>query len=770
MTNTHGDLGQPVDFSVRQKSSVPGRQRWVVEALRGHSGFAHRVESHFQKEAGIRSARTNPITGSLLIEFDPASPCTREWVLVHLDLALTEEPEDAGAALGNPEPPRPSVSKYWLGAAGALLLPKLLMGGAAGPVIMGAAFVGAAFVTTGGVLEFLRQEIVPPGDTTGPLQRFVDYVQPMRREFLLAATCSVIRKILDYAPPIFIGMAVNIVAGRPSFFLSLLGVTGPVAQVTVLGIVAWVVYIGESTFEYQYKARWRRIAQKVQNQLRRDAYAHAQLLELRYLEGASTGNLAVVLNENINQIQVFLDNGLNAILEIATNVMVIVAAFTVLAPGIAWISLLPIPFVAFLAVRYHSQIGPIYKSIQRKSGAISGLLVNNLSGISTIRSFGTEERELARLKSMSQDFMDMNMDANLLFSAFEPTVRLPIQTAFASLVIAGGRAVITGSIDNGAFASILFLLPRFLFPFAYFGTTIDQYQRAISAVARVFDLMDQPVGPQGGDRGLPLKKVRGAIRFDHVEFGYRPGVPVLRDFDMRVEAGQTVAIVGATGSGKTTVIKLLLRFYEFSGGRILVDGRDIRDIRVSDLRRAIGLVSQDVFLFDGTIAENIGYGSPAATVDEIHNAAAMAEASTFIDKLPDRYQTVIGERGLKLSGGQRQRLCLARAILREPPILILDEATSSLDNETEAAIQRSLAHISIGRTTIVIAHRLSTIRQADCIFVIGTDGRVNESGTHEELIRTDGIYAALWKVQTGMLERDTGKGVVDITPQQPGEA
>lgn len=768
MRNTPDDLGQMLGLSVRQKSAVPGRERWIVDALRSHSDLAYRLEGQFRREPAILSAKANPTTGSLLIEFNPETRITREWILVQLDLALTNETEPPSDAPPAPDPPRPSVLKYWLGAAGVLVLPKLLMGGAAGPVVLGAAFVGAALITTSGVLEFLRQEVVTPGDTSGPLQRFVEYVQPMRQEFLLAAACSVIRKILDYAPPIFIGMAVNIAAGRPSFLLSLLGVASPVAQVTLLGVIAWVVYIGESTFEYQYKARWRRIAQKVQNRLRRDAYAHAQLLELRYLEGASTGNLVVVLNDNINQIQMFLDNGLNAILEITTNVVVIVAAFTALAPGIAWISLLPIPFVAFLAVRYHSRIGPIYQSIQRKSGAISGFLVNNLSGITTIRSFGTEGRELARLESLSKDYKDANTAANMLFAAFEPTVRLPIQTAFASLVIAGGRAVITGSIDSGAFASILFLLPRFLFPFAYFGTTIDQYQRAISAVARVFELMDEPVGPAGGERRLPLKQVRGDIRFEHVEFGYRPGLPVLRDFNLHIEAGQTFAIVGATGSGKTTVIKLLLRFYEFTGGRILIDGRDIRDLRVHDLRRAIGLVSQDVFLFDGDIADNIAYGSPRAAMSEIRKAATLAEASSFIEKLPEQYKTVIGERGLKLSGGQRQRLCLARAILREPPILILDEATSSLDNETEAAIQRSLAHISIGRTTIVIAHRLSTIRHADCIVVIGMDGRVNESGTHEELIRRDGIYASLWKVQTGMLEREGSNGVVEVRPE-PGE-
>jgi ATP-binding cassette subfamily B protein len=277
---------------------------------------------------------------------------------------------------------------------------------------------------------------------------------------------------------------------------------------------------------------------------------------------------------------------------------------------------------------------------------------------------------------------------------------------------------------------------------------MDLYQRAMASTNRVLDVLDTPAGIVDGEMSLPQGTVKGQVTFDHIDFAYQSGSAVLHDVTIDIQPATTVALVGATGSGKTTMVKLLLRFYDVTSGTLSVDGIDVRRLRLADLRRASGLVGQDVFLFHGSVRDNIAYGRPDASMDEIVAAAEVAEAHEFVMMLPHGYDTVVGERGQKLSGGQRQRISIARAVLTDPPILILDEATSAVDNETEAAIQRSLERISRDRTTLVIAHRLSTIRHADCIYVIDA-GRVTEAGTHEELLALGGTYRALWNVQTG---------------------
>ena len=309
--------------------------------------------------------------------------------------------------------------------------------------------------------------------------------------------------------------------------------------------------------------------------------------------------------------------------------------------------------------------------------------------------------------------------------------------------------VIQGELSVGAYSILVFMTQRLLWPLTRLGQTIDLYQRAMASATRIFDLLDTRPKIVDGDERLLADSARGEVTFEKISFEYSSEhMTVIRDLTLHVPAGDTVAIVGPTGSGKTTLVKLLLRFYDVQHGRICLDDQDIRDLRLADLRQAIGFVSQDVFLFHGTVRENIAYGSFDAPLNQIVEAAKIAEAHDFITELPQGYDTVVGERGQKLSGGQRQRLSIARAVLKDPPVLILDEATSSVDNETEAAIQRSMERIIVGRTTIVIAHRLSTVRNADRIFVL-EKGVLREHGRHEDLVAAGGIYASLWRVQTG---------------------
>jgi len=410
--------------------------------------------------------------------------------------------------------------------------------------------------------------------------------------------------------------------------------------------------------------------------------------------------------------------------------------------------MLPMPFILWGSVAYQKRLAPRYASVRDEVGRLNADLAGHLGGIATIKSFTAEDRELERIGERSEAYREANRKAIALSSAFSPLIRMVIVCGFTATLFYGGRLAWNGELSVGNYSVMVFLTQRLLWPLTRLGETFDLYQRAMASTQRILDLLDLRPGIEQGTRVLPVEAVRGELRFEHVDFRYHTGGEVLSRIDLEIPAGSTVAFVGSTGSGKTTLVKLCLRFYDPSAGRVRLDGIDLRELELASLRRAFGLVSQDVFLFHGTVRENIAYGRPGATDEEVIAAACVAEADEFIRALPEGYDTIVGERGQKLSGGQRQRVSIARAVLKDPPILVLDEATSSVDNETEAAIQRSFDRISRGRTTLVIAHRLSTIRNADRIVVL-EDGRICEQGTHDELIAAGGLYAALWRVQTG---------------------
>ena len=411
---------------------------------------------------------------------------------------------------------------------------------------------------------------------------------------------------------------------------------------------------------------------------------------------------------------------------------------------------LPMPFILWGSLRFQKRIAPLYAAVREHVGILNGQLSNNLGGIATIKSFTAEEHETRRISLLSDDYRESNREAIALSSAFVPLIRMVIVIGFIATLVFGGIMVVRGELNVGAYSTMVFMTQRLLWPLTRLGQTIDLYQRAMASTTRVMDLLDTKSRIIDGQGQLPVEQVEGTVVFEDVCFEYRGhNMPVIKDLSLQVSAGETVALVGATGSGKTTLVKLLLRFYDIQNGSVRLDGLDVRDLRLADLRKAIGFVSQDVFLFHGTVRENIAYGTFDASLDEIVEAAKTAEAHEFITELPQGYDTIVGERGQKLSGGQRQRLSIARAVLKDPPVLVLDEATSSVDNETEAAIQRSMERIIVGRTTIVIAHRLSTVRNADRIFVL-EKGMLKEHGRHEELVEGDGIYAGLWRVQTGL--------------------
>jgi ATP-binding cassette subfamily B protein len=548
---------------------------------------------------------------------------------------------------------------------------------------------------------------------------------------------------------VLIGVAVDIVVRQEDSIFSNFGITDPRTQIYILGGITFLIWAGESLFEYLYKIRWRNLAQSVQHRLRLDTYKHLQSLELEYFEDRQTGGLMAVLNDDVNQLERFLDIGANDLIQVATTVIAIEAMFFFLSPQIGVIAIIPIPFILVFSIKFQKRLEPRYANMREKVGILNGRLSNNLTGIATIKSYTNEDFETQRITASSLDYKDANRSAIVLSSAFSPLIRMIIVMGFLAMLIVGGILTLEGQLEIAAYSVIIFLIQRLLWPLTRLGETFDQYQRAMASTTRALNLLDTPRKIESGYQKLPLPQVIGKLSMENVHFSYKDRFPVLHDFSVNIEAGESIAFVGATGAGKTTLIKLLLRLYDPQKGRITVDGMDIKSMDLQDLRSAIGMVSQDVFLIDGTVKDNIVYGKHDASEDDIINAAKIAEVHQFILSLPKGYETLVGERGQKLSGGQRQRISIARAVLKNPPILIFDEATSSVDNETEAAIQRSLERITQDRTTILIAHRLSTIRNVDQIFVLA-DGKIIEQGTHEQLVDNGGLYSTLWNVQTGI--------------------
>ncbi len=593
-----------------------------------------------------------------------------------------------------------------------------------------------------------------------PFRRLLRYARPFRGRIAWATGCSVLNKLFDLAPPFIIGAAIDVVVQRQDSIIARLGFPDPFHQLVILGLATVLIWGLESLFEWLLGIAWRHLAQAIQHEARVDVYGHVQDLELRWFEDRSTGGLLAILSDDVNQLERFLDGGANDIIQLAVTAITVITAFFLISPEVAWLAMLPVPLVIIGSLWFQKRLEPRYAEVRAQVGDLNARLANSLGGIATVKSFTAEASELERVGAESAEYADRNRKAIMLSAAFSPLIRVVIMAGFLVTLLVGGRLALDGTLAVGAFGLLVFLTQRLLWPFTRVGAVLDLYQRAMASTRRILDLLDVEARIVDGPQSLPVGAVRGGFRLDSVRFSYVPGTPVLQGLDLDMPAGETTAIVGSTGAGKSTIIKLLLRFYDVdeAGGPVSLDGIDVRELRLHDLRRAVSLVSQDAYLFEGTVRENIAYGWPGTDDDPTHwqepafsrivEAATLAEAHEFIMNLPQGYDTVVGERGQKLSGGQRQRVAMARAVLKDAPILVLDEATASVDNETEAAIQRSLRTICQGRTTVVIAHRLSTVRHAACIHVLDK-GRVAESGTHDDLLALGGIYAGLWQVQTG---------------------
>ena len=557
---------------------------------------------------------------------------------------------------------------------------------------------------------------------------------------------SILNKIFDLAPPILIGIAIDIVVEGSDSFIGNLGYSDRRQQLIILAVLTFIIWGLESAFDYIAAVTWRNISQDIEHSLRTDAFNNVLGLDLAFFENKSSGRLMAILNDDVNQLETFLDNGANRLVQTATTVLVIGGTFLYISPLVAVFAFIPIPIIIFGSLRFTNKIAERYTKIRNDIENLNANLSNSITGILTVKSFNREKKESERITLSSNEVKSANYHAIRLSAAFIPIIRIAILFGFTATLLIGGFLALDGEIKVATYSVMLFITQRLLWPLTELGVIFDSYQKAMASFRRIINLKNTtPTIDNGNEK---LTNFNKKIEISNLNFEYVKNFPVLNDISININKGQTTAIVGSTGSGKSTLIKLILRLYDSTAGEIKFDGKNIRDLELDSLRNKIGLVSQDIFLFEGTVFENIAYGNLDAKDEEVWEAAKLSESDKFINLLPNKENTIVGERGQKLSGGQRQRISIARAILKNPEILILDEATSAVDNETEAAIQRSINTLKEGRTVIAIAHRLSTIRNAEIIYVL-EEGKVVESGNHESLLEINGVYSKLWSVQTG---------------------
>jgi ATP-binding cassette subfamily B protein len=485
-----------------------------------------------------------------------------------------------------------------------------------------------------------------------------------------------------------------------------------------------------------------RVSLGVEYDLRNLLYAHLQSLELAFFDQQQTGQLMSRATVDLQSVRFFLGYGLVFIAQSGLTIVLAAGAMLLLQPGLAALALLPVPFVVLVAWRYGRRSRPALQEVQQRIAELTADVEENVSGVRVVKAFAAEPRQLARFRRSVARVFDQSMYSTRLRAFYNPFLGFLPNLGLALLLLVGGRRVMSGSLSLGDFTAFYTYLLMLIGPMRQLGVSLGLAQRATASGARIFELLDREPEMRSAPGAPPLPAGQGQVELEGVSFAYAGGPPALRDVDLVVEAGSTVALVGATGAGKTTLVQLIPRLYDPTEGHVRIDGADVRDVDLAALRGEVAMVNDDPFLFSASVHENIAYARPDASREEVERAAERAQAAGFIAELPEGYDTRVGERGLTLSGGQRQRLAIARALLADPRILILDDATSSVDASTEQAIKTALREVMAGRTTFVIAHRLSTIALADDIVVLEA-GRIAARGTHEELVEQSALYAEI---------------------------
>ena len=582
-----------------------------------------------------------------------------------------------------------------------------------------------------------------------PVNLLISYLKKWRGKTIKASIYSTLNKIFDVAPEVLIGVAVDLVVKKNQSFVASLGFESINSQVLFIGGLTFSIWVFESLFEYLYLIEWRGLAQNLEHDLRIKAYDHSQRLDLSWHEKQTIGNITSILNDDVNQLERFLNNGVNQIIQVTTSTILIGFIFFYISPLIASIAIIPVPIIFLIGILFQKKLSPRYKIIRERVGALNTTIVNNLMGIQIIKSLMTFSFEKESVRRMSQEYQQENINAISISSAFNPLIRMGVLAGFLGTMLIGSYMALNGTLEVGSYSVLVFLTQRFLWPFTTLSTLIDDFERTMASTKRIFNMMNTDTKIKNPKILTHLDNLKADISFDNVGFSYDNQKPLFENFNLSISFGSSIGIVGDTGSGKTTIAKLLLRLYNTDKGKITIGDTPIDMIDIGFLRKRIGIVNQSPFLFNSTIRDNIGYGLSNPSIEQIEIAAQQSQAMEFIEKLPRGFDTIVGERGQMLSGGQQQRIAIARTVIRNPDIVIFDEATSSVDNKTEQLIQKALFNIQKGRTSIIIAHRLSTIRNCNSIFLI-KKGKIAEQGNHESLLSDrNSYYSLLWNIQTG---------------------
>jgi ATP-binding cassette subfamily B protein len=569
------------------------------------------------------------------------------------------------------------------------------------------------------------------------LKQLKEFYWAERKWLFLSFFCLTCATALGLIYPFLLGYLVDDVIGEGAF-----------EQVPRLALLVVGVMVVKAVFQYFQGLTGGLVGNKLAYNLRNALYRKLQYLSWPYYDRAKTGDLMSRLTGDLEGIRQFIGFGLNQILNTILMVTLGIGAMAFINWQLMLLSMGTMPFLAYCAIRFENRIHPAFRAIRRSFSRLTTAVQENITGVRTVKSFARENHELDKFSAVSAEYRDNHIHTARIWARFFPVMELLAQSSVFILIFIGGLFVIGGRLDLGELITFSSLIWYIIGPMWGLGFLINQYTQSKTSGERILEILNKQIDVKDHEQAVSLQpeRVKGEIVFENVTFAYPDHQPALHNINLHAPPGSTIGILGGTGSGKTALIQLLLRAYNVKHGKIYLDGQDIERIKMEDLRRQIGLIFQETFLFSATIKSNIAYGRRDASMEEIVRAAKLAQAHDFIMELPLGYDTVVGERGLGLSGGQKQRIAIARALLKDPKILILDDSTSAVDMETEHEIQQGLKEVMRGRTTFIIAHRISSLKHADEIIVLD-QGRIVQRGTHEELIRQDGPYLKTYNIQ-----------------------